>query len=293
MAEAGLVIARHRRHVIVEDERGGQHLCLTLGRSLDLLAGDQVDWERRSDGTAVVKAVASRRSTLTRIDSRGRQERVAANVTQLVIVAAPAPKPDCLLIDRYLVAAELMGAAATLVLNKADLVAEPFAPLEVYRRIGYAVCLTSAKRGTGLPALERRMRTHCNVMVGQSGVGKSSLLNALLGEALQAVGELSDKGGQGKHTTTTAVLVRLPGGGELIDSPGVRGYAPFIADARDIEHGFREFAPFLGRCRFDDCAHRAEPDCALKAAVAAGAVDAHRYESYLKLRGLLESLPAT
>ena len=293
MPETGLVVARHRRHIVVEDARGGQHACLLRGRSLSVLAGDRVEWETGKDGTAVVLEVAPRQSTLTRIDSRGRREPIAANVTQLLVVAAPAPKPDWLLIDRYLVAAELMGATATIVINKAELLEEPLQPLETYRHIGYDVCATSAKRGTGLAELEERMRGQRSVMVGQSGVGKSSLLNAVLGESLQTVGALSERGSQGRHTTTTATLVRLPGGAELIDSPGVRGYAPYIEDARDLDRGFREFRPLLGHCRFDDCSHRAEPDCAVKAAVDAGEIDAHRYESYLKLRELLESLPAS
>ena len=129
-------------------------------------------------------------------------------------------------------------------------------------------------------------------MIGQSGVGKSSLINALLGDALQAVNELSEKSGHGRHTTSTAVLYGLPEGGELIDSPGVRDYAPYIADSRDVQRGFKEFEPWSAECRFDDCRHLSEPDCAVKAAVAAGTIEARRYQSFKNLLELTESLQA-
>jgi ribosome biogenesis GTPase len=134
------------------------------------------------------------------------------------------------------------------------------------------------------------MARELSVLVGQSGVGKSSLTNALLGAHAREIGTLTGKGKQGRHTTTTASLLRLPGRGELIDSPGVRSYAPFIPDARRIASGFREFRQYADRCKFADCSHRAEPGCRVKAAVAAGTISAQRYESYVKLRATLESL---
>jgi ribosome biogenesis GTPase len=197
------------------------------------------------------------------------------------------------LIDRYLVAAQLLPAAAVIVINKCDLLNDELARLDVYRDIGYSVLLVSAKHGTRIETLAGAMEGQRSVMVGQSGVGKSSLSNALLGEQVQAIGSLTEKGRQGRHTTTTAVLVRLPNGAELIDTPGVRSYAPYIENRADIAGGFREFEQRSGQCRFDDCAHVAEPGCAIKAAVEAGTISAQRYESYAKLRAMLESLPSS
>lgn len=291
MGESGLVVARHRRHVVVEDATRTRRTCLTRGRRLAPLVGDRVLW-RKDEGSSVVTAVLERESTLTRIDARGRREDVAANVDQLLVVTATEPKTDTFLLDRYLAGAELLRLRGGVIFNKVDLL--PRAPdfLAVYATIGYPVHCTSARAGTGLDELSAVMRGRRSAMVGQSGVGKSSLLNALLGESAQAVGTLSEKSGHGRHTTTAAMLYRLPGGGELIDSPGVRHYAPYIERLADVQHGFREFRAQLGRCRFDDCLHLAEPDCAVKAAVASGEVEAGRYDSYAKMCELIRSLRA-
>lgn len=246
------------------------------------LVGDRVLW-RENGGTSVVTAVLERASTLTRIDARGRREDVAANVDRLIVVAAAEPRTDTFLLDRYLAGAELLELGGVVVFNKMDLAVQAPAFLRIYASIGYPVHCVSARERTGLEELAALMRGHVGAMVGQSGAGKSSLLNALLGENAQAVGTLSQKGGQGRHTTTAAQLYRLPGGGRLIDSPGVRHYAPFIAQLADVQRGFRELRPLLGRCRFDNCLHLAEPDCAVKAAVAAGKIDAGRYDSYVKM----------
>lgn len=291
MSEHGLVVSRHKHGLTVETTAGQRIACRTRGRAIKPLVGDRVAWQPQADGSGIVTGIDRRDSLLTRIDSRGRRERVAANVDQLIAVVAPQPDPDWFLVDRYLLAAELMQIDAGLVLNKQDLLAEPLAALQVYRDIGYPVFLTSAKHATGLDALKAGMQGHTSVLLGQSGVGKSSLTNALLGERRQAVGDLADKGGHGRHTTTAAALYHLPSGGALIDSPGVRNYSPFIEDAATVDRGFREFAERLGRCRFDNCQHLAEPDCAIKRAVDDGEIDRGRYQSYTKLKALLAALP--
>src|SRR5690606_8595359 len=162
--------------------------------------------------------------------------------------------------------------------------------LDCYRRAGYAVSMTSAVEGRGVDALAEALRNERSALVGQSGVGKSSLLNALLGQPVQDVGDLTGKGGQGRHTTSSAVLQRLENGGGLVDWPGVRAYAPYIEDPAALQHGFREFRQRLGRCRFDNCRHLAEPGCEIKAAIERGKICERRYESYTRLHELLLEL---
>lgn len=287
----GLVVARHRRHVGVEDPSGARRLCQIQRRNLDPVVGDSVLWLDAPSG-AIVTEVEPRLSALVRTDKHGRPETVAANLTQLLVVASIEPAPDWLVVDRYLAGAALAGIDATLVYNKVDLGAPP-TELEAYRAAGYPVLLASARSGLGIDALAARMGEHLNAFVGQSGVGKSSLMNALLGTELQSVGELARKGSQGRHTTSTAMLYRLPDGGSLIDSPGVRHFAPHIVDPRTLERGFREFAAYLGRCKFADCRHIAEPGCAVKAAVEEGVVSVRRYQSYSSLYELTCRLAAT
>lgn len=291
MNRKGLVVARHRKHVVVEDDDGERRLCATAQRRLAPIVADEVVWRPEPDGTGTVTAVLERRCALTRIDSRGRRELVASNLTQLVAVAAHAPPPDWLVVDHYLVAAELANLAAVVVMNKADLPGPGPGHLDCYRRAGYPVHVTSAAHGSGIESLAAALGGERSVLVGQSGVGKSSLLNALLGEEVQSTGGLG-KGAHGRHTTSSAVLYRLAGGGELVDSPGVRGYAPYVEDPAAVQRGFREFRELLGRCRFDNCRHLAEPGCAIKSAVEAGEICARRYESYARLHELVTELVA-
>src|SRR5690606_3228646 len=194
--------------------------------------------------------------------------------------------------DRYLVAAEQAGLEPLLVLNKADLLeqgeyAELRAWLDDYAALGYRTLCLSADSGAGLDALRQELKGHVNVFVGQSGVGKSSLINALLPDADLRVGALSEMTGKGTHTTTTARLFHFPDGGDLIDSPGIREFGLTHISHDDLLEGFIEFRPFLGHCRFRDCQHLHEPGCALLAAVTSGAISAGRMNSY---RHILASL---
>ena len=288
----GTVVARYRRHCLVESGDGSRVSCQIQRRSLKPVVGDAVSWQVEPDGTGTLTTISTRENELTRIDNRGRPEIVAANLSQLVIVLAPDPAPDWFLVDRYLAAAELRGFDAVIAFNKLDLADASPAELDSYAQLGYATIRTSAKRGDGLDALTSVMKGKRSAMIGQSGVGKSSLLNAVLGDALQTVGALSEKSGQGRHTTSTAVLFTLPDGGELIDSPGVRDYAPYIEDPRSVANGFREFAEKIPQCRFHDCRHLAEPDCAVKTAVAEGQISSRRYASYERLYELTATLQA-
>ncbi|MBT8428766.1 MAG: ribosome small subunit-dependent GTPase A, partial [Gammaproteobacteria bacterium] len=222
---------------------------------------------------------------LSRPGFGGQEKAIAANITQLVVVLACQPEPTGYMSDQYLIAAERIGVRGLICLNKADLLNEEarvrfrerFAH---YESIGYPVIQISAKTEHGLDPLREHLRDQTSILVGQSGVGKSSLINALIPRQQILEGSLSAATGLGRHTTSAATLYQLDSGGELIDSPGVRSFRLGELTRQELERGFRDFLPFLGRCRFHNCAHLAEPGCAIRAAVESGQIMPERLESY-------------
>jgi len=290
----GRVVASHGRDAVVVDSDGSRVHCRLQGRRLAVVCGDRVRWHSASTegGDGVIVEVLPRVRLLARISSRGDPETVAANLTQLVAVVAPVPAPDFGLCDRYLAAAEWNGLAACVVANKSDLEdsgASLDATLADYARIGYTVLRASKRLAGGVDALREHLAGGTSVLVGQSGVGKSSLTNALVPGVAAAVDEVTRASESGRHTTTTASLYTLPSGGELIDSPGVRDFSPPLPAPREIAGGFREIAALAAGCRFRDCLHRHEPGCRVTAA-AGGAVAARRLESYLRMLELAEEM---
>ncbi len=237
--------------------------------------------------------VLPRRTALYRSNARGGVEPVLANLTLLLVVIAPVPPPDPFVADRYLAAAESAGIAAKPVLNKSELGIDATlrAQLDVYAAVGYECITVSATTGEGVDALLSASTGHVAALVGQSGVGKSSLVRRLAPDVEVEIGGLVRKE-EGRHTTTVSRLYELTGGGRLIDSPGVRDFAPAVdhLDPRDL--GFREVARLAPRCRFQDCRHMREPGCAVQQGVESGSMDARRYESYRRLRRLAEELTA-
>ncbi len=295
--QTGLVIAHFGVQVEVEaldGEHAGEVMRCHLRANLPpLVTGDRVVWRAGNQGSGVIVAQLPRSSELCRPDMRGVLKPVAANVDQIVIVFAPLPEPHANLIDRYLVAAEHAGIHPLLLLNKADLVDDQNSAmlddlLGIYRQLGYPLLEVSARRGGGMEDLMARLDGHISVFVGQSGVGKSSLVNSLLPGVDTRVGALSELTGKGTHTTTTARLFHFPGGGELIDSPGIREFGLGHVSRDDVEAGFIEFNDLLGTCRFRDCKHDREPGCALLKALEDGRVHPQRMASY---RHILASLP--
>jgi ribosome biogenesis GTPase len=282
------VIAAFGRHLLVRNAAGEELRARPSGRKLSIVCGDRVRCEAERRNEALIVEVLPRKTLLARANLRGETEPVVANITQLVVVVAPLPAADFYIVDRYLCAATAAGIAGAIAVNKSDLEGDQIddAELAAYSTAGYRHLSCSAKAGDGLEELQHTLAGEISVLVGQSGVGKSSLVSALLPELSIATGELMREE-EGRHTTTASRAYPLElatGAGTLIDSPGVRDFAPAIdqLDARTL--GFPEVAGLSGSCRFLDCRHMQEPGCAVITAVETGALHARRYESYRRLR---------
>jgi ribosome biogenesis GTPase / thiamine phosphate phosphatase len=284
----GQVVSVHGRHYVVELASGETIPCFPRGKRSLVACGDRVEVLRSAPDQGVIEAVDPRRSLLYRSDQY-RQKLIAANVTQMIIVLAVVPSFYEELLNRCLIAAEHQGIAALIVLNKFDLAdpgARAMAGLQLYAKLGYGVLPLVAKRDV-LP-LRTHLAGHTSVLVGQSGMGKSTIINALLPDAGAAVGDISLALDSGRHTTTHARLYHLDADAALIDSPGLQEFGLMHLSTDDLQHAFVEFRPLLGHCRFNDCRHRGEPSCAIDAGVTRGAVDARRLECYRKLLVELE-----
>lgn len=249
--------------------------------------GDLVTLERLEDESCRITEVLPRESRLSRHSLAKRREQVlAANVDQVAAVFSVArPEPDIQLLDRLLVVAELHDLASLIVVNKTDLTQNEIVPPEIaaYAALGYPVLPMCAKTGAGLDVLLERLAGRITVFTGPSGVGKTSILNAILPDLDLRVGAVGDRSGRGKHTTSAGLLIPLPGGGYLADTPGIQYFEPAGVDPADLAHAFREFRPLVDLCRFANCRHRAEPGCAVRDAVDDGSVYEHRHASYLSL----------
>lgn len=278
------ITAAHGRRGILENLAGETRRYIVRGRRLAVVCGDLVNYEDQpTSPDVVVTAVLPRVNVLARPgDRRNTQEIVAANITHLLIVCAPKPPPDLFLLDRFLCAAELLPCQPVLLWNKCDLAPTLPPALEAYGQLGYPLISVSAKLGRhdGLAAV---LAGGTAAIVGGSGAGKSSLVNSLVPGAAAAVGELSSATAGGTHTTTACLLYHLPGGGALIDTPGVRDFIPLIPPGKPVADGFIEMRRQRDHCRFADCRHLVEPGCAVRAGVERGGIAARRYESYRRL----------
>jgi len=293
----GGVVLRDEGSQLIVDIDGAEVACVVrkslrraAGRFRKAVAvGDRVRVESSADGLAIV-AVDPRRSYISRHDpGQRRKEQILVANLDAVLVVASARQPDLApgLIDRFLVDAESRELDVGIAINKIDLDPErTYGPVaDVYRDLGYDVIEVSATGGAGVGSVREFLAAHTTTLLGHSGVGKSSLANALDASLDLRTGDVHAGSGQGAHTTTTVSLLRLPwgDGGYLVDTPGIREFGLWRMEPSDVGHWFRDLARHLGACRFNDCVHETEPGCAVKAAVEAGYVATWRYESYLRI----------
>lgn len=280
---AGRVVAGHGRRFVIEADDGARLLCLTAGRAVQPVCGDRVKVDSGTDPRIV--EVLPRRSLFSKADGRGRSVPAVANLDWIFMVLAPVPMPELFLMDKYLAAIEGMHIPAGIVLNKMDMVDEDddgglSRRLAYLNGLGYPIHKVSTRDESGLDGFAAALKGHDSMLVGQSGVGKSSLLNALVPEAGHRIDELSAATDEGRHTTTSTTRHPLPGGGALVDSPGVRDLELVIRDPAEIGSLFRDIRAIAEHCRFANCLHLQEPGCAVKSAVENGKLPESRYTSY-------------
>ena len=277
----GKVITRYGQRQLVEAKNGEIFQCVSRQNIGFSVAGDEVLFQKTKQGEAIVTAIYPRRTELQRKDKL-----IAANIDQLWLVVAIEPHYEFDLIDRYLIMAENSNLPIGIVINKIELSKNESQlndDFEHYRNIGYDVHTMSVKSDLNVISFKEKLVNKSHIFLGQSGVGKSSLINALIPDLELRVNEISIKSKLGKHTTTNTTIYHIPSGGDLIDSPGVREFQLDNLSEEQIVRGFREFKALSDQCRFRNCKHINEPDCAIKMALESGKINENRYESYLNI----------
>lgn len=288
-ANSGTVIAVFGRRYEIETDAGAHLDCVTRGKKHNVACGDRVTFAVTGPGQGVINQVLPRRNYLERSDAY-KQKSIAANVDQVLVLAAVEPRASEEFITRVLLIAHAANVPVLIVLNKTDMAGREAARarLTMFEAAGHDVITLTAKPRDGtLPsaqeALLARLLGKCTVLAGQSGMGKSSLINALVPGAAAVIGELSAALKAGKHTTTFSRLYRIDAASTIIDCPGMQEVGIHHLRHADLEAGFHEFAPYLGTCRFANCRHLHEPNCPVRAAAASGAIHPERFALYQKL----------
>ena len=261
-------------------------LCQTLRRLETVAVGDRVLWSLSSPDQGRIEEILPRRSCLTRPSRNGKTRPVAANIDTVFVVFAVEPHCDFLLIDQYLAVCENHTINAALVLNKTDLPQTEVIEKELldYAKLGYPLYRVSAWATSGMDKLKSVLKDQVSMLAGQSGVGKSSLTNAIIPDKDLKTNTVSATTKHGRHTTTAATLYHLPEGGDLIDSPGVAIFGLAGLSEQQLAYGYREFQPLIDQCQFNDCRHLKDKGCAVKLAVDNGEISSTRYQRFLKLR---------
>jgi ribosome biogenesis GTPase / thiamine phosphate phosphatase len=281
------VVATYGRRLGLRLDAGAERTGRVKGKTIQPVCGDRVEVQAiPNEPEWLVTRILPRDNQLARPNQRGKVEVLAANLDAIVIVVADLPVPDWYIVDRYICAAELICAATAIIFNKSDLgeIGQSSAnALAEYSALGYVTLRCSARHDTSLESLLDFLTSRTAIIVGQSGVGKSTIINRITVSGSRETAEVSETRGEGRHTTVNSVLLPLANGGAVIDSPGVRDYAPAIDKPSDAVQGFREIREAGLRCKFSNCRHLREPVCNVKAGVAAGTISARRYESYRRL----------
>ncbi|AWK13466.1 small ribosomal subunit biogenesis GTPase RsgA [Candidatus Fukatsuia symbiotica] len=302
-AQQGIVISRFGQHADVEASDGVQHRCNIRRTLSSLVTGDRVVWRpgiERQEGIKVkgiVDAIHPRTSVLTRPDLYDGVKPIAANIDQIIVVSAILPELSLNIIDRYLVVCETLKIKPLILLNKIDLLDDAGhkwvdGMMAIYQHMNYPVFKVSSLSGEGMKAFAQVLTGRISIFAGQSGVGKSSLLNALLPatEKQILVNTISDNSNLGQHTTTVSRLYHFQQGGDLVDSPGVREFGLWHLTPQQVTQGFIEFRDYLGHCKFRDCRHLNDPDCALRDAVERGDIAEQRFDNYHRILESLEQM---
>lgn len=261
-------------------------LCQTLRRLDTVTVGDNVLWSQSAPDQGRIEEILPRRSLLARPSRNDKVRPVAANLDTVFVVFAVEPYCDFLLLDQYLAVCENIHINAALILNKTDLPVADSIETELadYEKLGYPLYRVSAKQASGLTALKQAMANQVSILTGQSGVGKSSLTNALIPDKDLKTNTISATTKHGRHTTTAATLYHLPDGGDLIDSPGVAIFGLAGLSEAQLAYGYREFQPLLDDCKFNNCRHLHDKGCAVRLAAEQGDISMARYQRFLKLR---------
>ena len=283
----GLVIARYSRHAHVEDRDGHAIRCAIRPNLDSLVAGDRVVWQPEGPATGIIVSVYPRKTVLGRPDAHGHMKAIAANISQIMIVVAPLPTISWMLLDTYLIMAEHLKIQPFILLNKTDLEeADSIRSqlLKIYEPLGYPILFTNVNNND-LTTLQKALRQQTSVFVGQSGVGKSSLISRILPHEASRIqtAAISAQSQLGCHTTSNSFLYHIPSGGELIDSPGVRDMSLWTMPPSSIAYGYKEFRSYIAQCKFRNCSHQDTPGCAVLNAIKNNQISLKRYENYVKI----------
>ena len=286
--QSATVISHFGNEILICDDNEQRRRATARQDIPSLVCGDKVIWQLTEHNDAVIVGLQERHGTLTRSTPFKESKLIAANVDIALVVCSHKPMLNTGLLDRYLAACELAGIDTHIVFNKIDSLTDKKSEqikhqLTVYETIDYPVHYISAKQTEGLEPLKRALTEKTSVLVGQSGVGKSSIIRALVPTAKPKIAKVSDKTNKGRHTTTTSELYTLDHHSYVIDSPGIREFGLGMIEPEQLANGFKEFKAHLGQCKFRDCSHTNEPGCAVIAAVGSNEISQVRYDSYLSI----------